>query len=54
MVGWEEATKQAMHDAYRALDNVEGITVMNKTVRIEEGDTTRRRVDVRVIFEVDG
>ncbi|OWZ83981.1 dodecin family protein [Natranaerobius trueperi] len=49
---WEDAVKNAVHDACKSIDNISGVEVYNMTAGVRDGELTEYKANVKVAFEV--
>lgn len=50
--GWEDAVKNALHDASKSVDNITGVEVYNMTANVDNGKISEYKVNVKVAFGV--
>lgn len=51
--GWEDAVKNALHDASKSVDNITGVEVYNMTANVDNGKISEYKVNVKVAFGVN-
>jgi len=52
--GFREAVEEGLERATQTLRNITGIEVVEKRVKVERGRITEYRVDMRIIFLLEG
>jgi len=50
--GWEDAMKNAVSRANQTVDDISGIEVINQTARVDNGEITSYKVNVKLLFDV--
>ncbi len=51
--GWEEAVRTAVREASRTVRNIRGVDVQDWTARVEDGEITVYKVNVKIAFGLD-
>jgi flavin-binding protein dodecin len=49
---WEDAAREAVHEASRTIDDIHGVEVEGWTAKVEDGDLTEYKATVEVAFPV--
>jgi len=50
--GWEDAVKNAVGRAHQTVDDITGIEVINQTARVDNGEITQYKVNVKLLFGI--
>lgn len=50
---WEDAVNQAVAEASKTIEHIQGVEVLNMTAIVESGKVTKYRADCHVSFGVD-
>lgn len=51
---WSDAARQAVATASRTVRNIREIEVVKSTARVENGEITEYRVELKLFFEYEG
>lgn len=51
---WEAAVRTAVREASRTVRNITGVDVQDWTARVEDGEITRYKVNVKIAFGLEG
>ena len=49
---WEDATKKAVKQASKSVDNIKSVYVQDQSAVVENGEVKEFRVNVKLTFEV--
>jgi len=50
--GWDDAVKNAVNRAEQTVDDITGIEVINQTARVEQGEISQYKVNVKLLFGI--
>ena len=50
--GWEDATKQAVDEASKTVNNISSVYVQDMSVVVDDGKIKEYRVNVKITFSV--
>ncbi len=53
-VGWEDAARNAVKEAGKTVRNIVGVEIVGMTAKVEGGEISEYRADVKVAFLVEG
>lgn len=48
--GWEDAVRNAVRDASKTIDNITGVEVISTTANVKDGELTKYKANVKVVF----
>jgi len=48
--GWEDAVRNAVKDASKTIDNITGVEVISTTANVKDGELTKYKASVKVVF----
>ncbi len=51
-VGWEDAVRNAVKDASKTVENINGVEVYNMTANVDNGEIRDYKVNVKLAFGV--
>ena len=51
-VGWEDAVRNAIKDASKTVENINGVEVYNMTANVDNGEIRDYKVNVKLAFGV--
>lgn len=49
---WDQAVKNAVHEATRTIDNITGVEVYNMTADVKDGNLIEYKVNVKLAFGI--
>ena len=50
--GWDHAVKNAVAKAGQTVEDITGVEVLNQTARVDNGEITQYKVNVKLLFGV--
>lgn len=50
--GWEDAVRNAVRDASKTVDNITGVEVISTTANVKDGELTKYKASVKVVFDL--
>lgn len=50
--GWEDATKRALAQASKSVDNIRSVYIQEQSATVKDGKIDEYRVNVKITFEV--
>lgn len=48
--GWEDAVREGVRKASQTVDNITGVEVVNFTAKVENGELTVYKANLKVVF----